>query len=213
MRQKRWRPRYRIAFKVVLATLSLAGAVYAADQIADPAGDGDIGKVISEQRVTDGQRVTGPTDEHQREKLRPEQMLELGTKYRQEMKDALEHAETVRIEAYRSRDIIRMTCIDDKISQMKTVIKIAEPRAADLHTLMGEEIVMQQHFSIVRQAHDRVNEISAELEDCSGDSPYIPAYIPRTAEQPATDTEVADPTRPPSPTQDVDRPSEASPYR
>jgi hypothetical protein len=128
----------------MLATLGLAGAVYAADKITEPGSDGDIGKVITEQRITEGQVARPPTDEHQREKLNPEQMLELGTKYNQEMKQTLEHAELVRVDAYRSRDIIRMTCVDDKLSQMKTVLRISEPRAGDLHELLGDEIVMQQ---------------------------------------------------------------------
>jgi len=198
----------------MLATLGLAGAVYAADKITEPGSDGDIGKVVTDQRIADGQIVRPPTDEHQREKLSPEQMLELGTKYKEEMSTALDHAEAVQMDARRSRDVIRMACVDDKIAQMKVVIKIAEPRAADLHLLLGDEIVMQQHFSIVRQARERVNELSLELEDCSGDNPAANYYIPKVAEQPAAEaTAVDDPTRPPSPTHDFDRPAEASPYR
>ena len=43
------------------------------------------------------------------------------------MAGALEHAEAVRIVAYRSRDIIRMTCIDDKLGQMKEASRTRRP--------------------------------------------------------------------------------------
>ena len=66
--------------------------------------------------------------EHQAEKLTHEQMIELVGRYDTESKAAYEHAENTRIAAYRTRDIIRMTCIDDKLTQMKDVINVATPR-------------------------------------------------------------------------------------
>ena len=57
-------------------------------------------------------------------------MIELIGRYDSESKAAYEHAETTRIQAYRSRDIIRMTCIDDKLTQMKEVLNVADAARA-----------------------------------------------------------------------------------
>src|SRR5438045_7124124 len=100
----------------ILATLALAGAVYAADQAAAPPPD-DLAQTINGQKIKEG-AVVGPAvadPEHQAGKLSPDQMIDLAGKYDKESKTALEHAENARISAYHTRDIIRMTCIDDKL--------------------------------------------------------------------------------------------------
>jgi hypothetical protein len=76
--------------------------------------------------------------EHQAEKLSAEQMTVLVSKYDTESKVAYEHGETTRIQAYRSRDIIRMTCVDDKIGQMKTLSKMAATPMLMLRTFKAE---------------------------------------------------------------------------
>ncbi len=108
----------------------LAGAVYAAEQVTAPAPD-DVSKTITDQRIREGTLVKPVEDlEHQAETLTTEQMIELVGKYDTESKVAYEHAETTRIAAYRSRDIIRMTCIDDKLTQMKDVINVGDAAPA-----------------------------------------------------------------------------------
>src|SRR5512144_324342 len=87
-----------------LATLGLAGAVYAAEQATAPSDD-DITKTIANQRIKEGTLVKPPAEdpEHQAQKLTSEQMIDLAGKYDTEAKAALEHAENARIIAYRSR--------------------------------------------------------------------------------------------------------------
>ena len=83
-----------------LATLGLAGAVYAADQVTAPPPPDDVSKTITEQRVKEGALATPPDLANQKVKLTPEQMLDLVGKYDTESKMAYEHAETTRIAAY-----------------------------------------------------------------------------------------------------------------
>jgi hypothetical protein len=196
--------------KAALVTLGLAGAGYAADQAAPPP-PADMAQTVNTQRAGEGRKLTPEEFEHQRETLRPEQMLELGLKYQQEMAVALEHADTVRIAAYQSRDVIRMTCIDDKLGQMKEVIKIATPRMLDPKREY-DPLLLRQHFTIVQQARERVSELAVEVDSCIGDTIDSVAYGRINREAPPTDN-VFDPTRPPEPTQVVDRPPEASPFQ
>lgn len=197
--------------RVALVTLGLAGAVYAAEQAAAPP-PADMAQTVKTQRANEGRKVTTEELEHQRETLSPDEMLALSAKYEAEMGTALTHAETVRIAAYETRDIIRMTCIDDKLGQMKEVIKIASPRYLNQDKLANDPLQIRQHYTIVQQAHVRVAELLAEVDSCLGDNIDSVAYSRIKDDRPRNDN-VFDPTRPAEPTHEVDRPPEASPFR
>jgi len=196
-----------------LATLGLAGAVYAADQATEPPAPADVGATITAQKVKRGELVKTNEDlEHQAEKLSAEQMTVLVSKYDTESKVAYEHGETTRIQAYRSRDIIRMTCVDDKLTQMKEVLNAATPRLLAFSRLADDELRMRQHFVVLQQARNRVMELAAEILVCMGDT-LDGISNSRIREEGSTSDPVLDPTRPPTPTRDIERPGEASPYR
>jgi hypothetical protein len=210
MRRKRT-GRATLVARVALVTLALAGAVYAAEQATAPPDD--LGKTIADQQIRDGKPVKPPEDpEHQRETLTPPQMIELIGTYDKEAKAAYDHAETVRIQAYRTRDIIRMTCIDDKLTQMKEVLNVAAPRVAAFPNLITDELRMRQHFVVLQLARNRINELAAEIDGCMGDSLDAVTFGRVKEETPSSDT-ILDPTRPPAPDRDIERPGEASPYR
>jgi hypothetical protein len=198
-----------------LATLGLAGAVYAADQVTAPPAADDISKTITNQKIKEGAIVKPEQQldpEHQVEKLTPDQMIDLAGKYDTESKAALEHAETARIAAYRSRDIIRMTCIEDKLTQMKEITMATGQRLLAFPRLKGgEELMMRQHFLVLQQARNRVLELGSEVDGCIGD--VLDAVMGRIKEETPSSDSISDPTHPPSPTRDIERPGEASPYR
>jgi hypothetical protein len=197
-----------------IATVGLAGAVYAADQVTAPPTD-DLESTIAAQRVAEGRSAKpGAPSEHQAESFTPAQMVELAARYGAEMKQSGEHAETLRIVAYRSRDLIRMTCIDDKLTQIMIIINKAEPRVQSLSTVNPDELVMRQHFTVLQQARARVAELAIEMEQCMGDNlAAVPAGRIKEEVQTDDNDNVFDPTRPPTPTRDIERPPEASPYR
>ena len=212
MRRKKTR-RTAWMLRGTLATLGLAGAVYAADQATAPPPD-DLAKTITAQKIKEGAVVKpdAADPEHQAAKLTPDQMIDLAGKYDQESKVALEHAESARIAAYRTRDIIRMTCIDDKITQMKEITLKTEPRLLAFPRLKENDLVMRQHFLVLQQARNRVLELAAEVDGCTGDALDAVSMGRIKEETPETDS-VSDPTRPPTPGHDIDRPGEASPDR
>jgi hypothetical protein len=199
-----------LKFTVVLT--GLAGGVYAADLATAPDAPADVGQVILAQQVNEGQLVkAGQAERRQVGAYTADQMLDLAQTYDKEMRAAVEHAEDVRILAYHSRDIIRMTCIDDKLAQIKAVLNVAQPRFLTLRTFKTAELVMREQFSVINQAHERVGELRAQVDGCLGDN-LDAVSIGRIQEESAPDDNINDPTRPPSPTVDVTRPPEASPY-
>jgi hypothetical protein len=213
MRGKRGLRRTWIA-RVALATLVLAGGVYAAEQATAPAQAEDVNSVINAQRIKQGVPVSTKAEEdleHQLQSLAPAQMAELATRYDKEMRAAVEHAEGVRITAYRQRDIIRISCIDDKLVQMRDVIRVAEPRVATVTRMQAEELMLRQHFLIVQEARKRIDELAAEVLACMGEG--LDAISAGRVRDEAPSDAIVDPTRPPTPTSDTDRPPEASPYR
>jgi len=197
--------------RVAIVTLGLAGAVYAGEQVTAPPDD--LSKTIIDQRIREGSPAKTPVDpEHQAEKLSPPQMIELVGRYDTESKTAYEHGESVRIQAYRSRDIIRMTCIDDKLTQMKEVLNVAAARVLAFPTLASDELRMRQHFVVLQLARLRVQELATEIEACMGDTLDSVTFGRVKEETPSNDTSF-DPTHPPAPGHDIERPGEASPYR
>ncbi len=197
--------------KVTMALSSLAGAVYAADLATAPEAP-NLGQTIVSQRVSEGQLVTaGQAGGSPAPDYSTGQMLDLAQTYDKEMRAAAEHAEDVRILAYHSRDLIRMTCIDDKLGQIKSVINIAQPRFLTLRTFTTAELAMRAQFSVINQAHERVAELVAQIDSCLGDT-LDAVSVGRIEEEEPRDDNINDSTRPPSPTIDVDRPPEASPY-
>ena len=196
--------------KVAVALCALGGAVYAADQVTAPPQT-DLNRAIATQMVNEGQLANALPNAPADSKYTSEQMMILAPKYAADMESAIEHAQDVRIMAYRSHDIIRMTCIDDKITQMKTLSNLASPRMLMLRTFKAEPIVMRTEFDVISQVHDRVSALGTEVDACMGDNlDAVSAGRIQEENQPTID--INDPTRPPMPIQAIDRPPEASPY-
>jgi hypothetical protein len=195
--------------KLTVALCSLAGAVYAADQAAQPPKP-DINKEIVQQLVNEGQAANAAPNAPPENPYTPEQMLILAPKYTAEMQTAIERAEAVRIAAYRSHDIIRMTCVDDKIGQMKTLATMASTPMLMLRTFKAEPIVMRTQFDVISRAHERIAVLGTEVDACMGDS--LDAVSAGKIQEEEAPTNIDDPTRPPSPILPIDRPPEASPY-
>ncbi len=198
--------------KIGVVVCGLAGAVYAAEEATNPAPP-TLEQTIAQQLVAEGQtaRESGVTKAI--ENYTSDQMLGLATQYDQEMRRAIDHAQDVKILAYRSHDIIRMTCIDDKVDQIKSVITLTEPRYLMLRTFKTQVVVMQSQFAIIATAHERVTSLAAEIDACMGDN-LDAVTVGRIQEEslPATEN-LNDPTKPQDSIQPITRPAEASPYR
>jgi len=195
--------------KLTVALCGLAGAVYAADQVGQPSKS-DVNQVIAQQLVNEGQKADAIPNAPPDNTYTAEQMEILAPKYAADMQTAVEHADEVRLQAYRSHDIIRMNCVDDKIGQMKTLAKMAETPMLMLRTFKAELIVMRSQFDVISRAHDRVSVLGAEVDACMGDN--LDAVTVGRIQEETPPTGIDDPSRPPSPIVPIDRPPEASPY-
>ncbi len=197
--------------KLTVALCGLAGAVYAADQATEPPPKPDVNQAIIQQLVNEGQLANAAPNAPPDSAYTTDQMLILAPKYTAEMEGAIEHAQDVRILAYRSRDIIRMTCVDDKIGQMKTLLNLAATPMLMLRTFKAEPVVMRTQFDVISRAHDRVTQLGSEVDACMGDN-LSAIQAGQIQEEQGQEPNVNDPTRPPTPITPIERPPEASPY-
>jgi hypothetical protein len=200
-----WRGR---AVKLALVATGLATAIAGA-QMATKPDDSEMSRAITQQQVAAGQV---PKAKDNGKPMSPDEMLENAEAYEKVMKGALEHAETARVAARRSKDIIRTTCVEDKAGQMKQVYAIAKPRFTTIKDLTGDEFHMRAQFTILREGAERIHQLTDELEACTGDGAETIGDIRLEDEKHIPGSGVTDPTLPADPQQDLQRPSQASPY-
>jgi hypothetical protein len=209
--RRRW-----ITVGLVLATAAVT-AVSAAQLVAGPDDRGELDRAITKQKVEAGELASNEAKakeesiEHQDKPYTVDQMRELAKGYEAEMRTSIDRAETARIVAYRSKDIIRMTCIEDKLLQMRTVISIAEPRFLTIQATLSDDLEMRGQFSIIHQAWERVRALVTEIEVCSGEA--LNSMSGGPIEEGTRVGGDVDPTRPETPYFGLDRPPEASTYR
>lgn len=205
-----WRGR---ALKLALVSTALVTAIAAA-QMATKPDDDAMSRAITHQQVAAGQAVKKPGAAGRQDKaLTPDQMLVATASYEVDMRQAIAHGEVMRVSAYRSKDIIRMTCVDEKLGQMKQVVNIAQSRFSSIKETTGDEFQMRSQFTVVREGWERVKVLADEMENCMGDSLDAVAVGQLNEEGNGPNASVTDPTQPPAPTFVLDRPGYASPYR
>ena len=107
--------------------------------------------------------------------------------------------------------MIRLAFIDDRMGQLRSVVRIAKPYFPMLHTVKSDTLALRRHFSLIEQAVQRARELVAEMERAFGESLDTIAGVPLPPETVAHN--IDDPTRPQGPDPTLDRPPEASNYR
>jgi len=211
--RKRFSTKVRWSGRAGMLALVGTGLVtaLAAAEVARSPDDGAMSRAIVQQKVAEGQPPTGAGVRNDKP-ISLDEMLIDSEKYEREMKRAVEHAEALRANARRSHDIIRMTCVDDRYGQMRQVWTIAKPRFESIKGLREDEFHMRAQFTIIREGADRMAQLAAEIETCTGDS-LDPGIAAQLEEERGPGGTIVDPTLPPDPMLDVARPEQASPYR
>ena len=169
--------------KVAVALCGLAGAVYAADEVTAPPQP-DLNRALATQLVNEGRLANALPNAPADTKYTSEQMMILAPKYAADMEGSIEHAQDVRIAAYRSHDIIRMTCIDDKIDADEDAREPGFPRMLMMRTFKAEPIVMRVEFDVISQVHDRVTALGCRGRRLHGRQPRLRFGRPHPRREP-----------------------------
>lgn len=108
----------------------------------------------------------------QPEILNKTEMLSLVKKYAADIADSVLDAERQRERAIRETDSIKLSCIQDRLSNMKSMKKMADDRfaATQRPRIQADDLNLRHEFRGVELAHARVIELHKELLECVGEN-------------------------------------------
>ncbi|HEY2731424.1 MAG TPA: hypothetical protein VGK52_15885 [Polyangia bacterium] len=190
---------------------AIAAAAIGANQGAQ--GDGAMAATILAQRISEGlgaRPAPGPqSDATTRDKI----LAEAAT-LEADMNHMVMITEKLRVDAYKAKDIIRLNTVTGRLDDMKSIMMIAIPAFKAIRQPGQDLFVMRAKISTIRQGWERMKEALSAAEAAEGDSvdSIAAALGPANAETSPSEGST-DPTAPPTPSADFERPGEASPYR
>jgi len=141
--------------------------------------------------------------------------LERSTQALGAMREVLRQVLSKVEEARRTKDVVKLNCANEKLTQIKGLLRISEQADVSLQeALSRKETATSDHeYTKVMLARQKVGQLRAEAEQCIGQLAF------RTDENLFVEVEEpenlpgGDPTRPPPPDDILARPPPASPVR
>lgn len=150
------------------ASAALAEPATDQTQPATPDGNGGGAPMADDEEA--GQSLQ--PSRNQPEMLNRGEMLSLVRKYASEIAESLVDGEKRREVAVRQKDSIKLACIQDRLSNMKLMKRMADERlaASERPTVRRDALSLLHEFRGVEMAHKRVAELRQELQECVGES-------------------------------------------
>ena len=180
-----------------------AGAAAANDVMQPPRMDDGAGSaaIAADDEAGDTVLRASQPARNQPEMLNRGEMLSLVRKYAAEIAESLVDGEKHREVAVREKDAIKLACIQDRLSNMKLVKRMADERlvATERPTIRQDELSLRHEFRGVEMAHKRVSELSRELKECVGESLQVTGpsgTVPTTVDPSASNAEIPRMERP-----------------
>ena len=154
----------------------------------------------------------GPPVMRDPEILNRNEILSLSRKYGSDLADALLDGERHREKAVRERDSIKLSCIQDRLSNMKLMKKLADDRltALDRPAIRADDLRLRHEFRGVEMAHERVIQLHEELLECVGENLEVTTGTGEEATPPRIPA--TDPAAVVTETPRIERPIPASPF-
>lgn len=195
--------------KLFLATMFLGSTVFAQGSAPTPA------PIAPPSAGNTGAGAPGgPVDisVKQRPTLTPDEMVNQSKDYFKSMGEVLKRVQTLQDQSKRDKDIIRLNCVTDKLVQVRVNMNIAEQSMAALQEAMtrADEGQRTHEFTRLTIVNQKVLVLGAEAENCIGEDL---SFVGATRVDVEIDPNIPtyDPTQPPAPGIDIERPGEASP--
>jgi hypothetical protein len=148
----------------------------------------------------------------QRPMLTADEMVAQAREYFKNMQDVLKRIQMLQDQSKRQKDIIRLNCVTDKLVQGRVNVNIAEQSMSSLQESIAraDEGGRTHEFTRLTIVNQKVLVLGAEAENCIGEDL---SFVGATRVDVEIDPNIpqTDPTQPPAPGDDVERPGEASP--
>ncbi len=148
-------------------------------------------------------------------KLSDREMLSKSQEYLKKMKNIYKEILSLLEEARKEKDVVKINCINENLTAIKALLKIAEQADVSLQeaVIKKDELVAQHEFEKVEIAYQKAKSLNQEANACAGKISMTPGETKVEVEEPKDITE-RDPTE--QPKVDilvVERPPRASPYQ
>ena len=185
--------------KLLLTTTFMASTVFAQGSAPTPISPPSAGTPVD---LSVKQRPTLTGDE----------MITQSKDYFRGMGEVLKRVQTLQDQSKREKDIIRLNCVTDKVVQVRVNLNIAEQSMAGLQESIAkaDEGERTHEFTRLTIVNQKVLVLGAEAENCIGEDL---SFVGATRVDVEVDPNIPqyDPTQPPGPGINIDRPGEASP--
>ncbi len=132
-----------------------------------------------------------------------------------EMKETLGHVVKLLAEAREEKDVIKLNCINEKLTSIKGLIRIADQAEMSLQEAVGraEKDSSTHEYHKIVISHQKVKILRSEAEQCIGELAFA---VGKTSVEVEVDKEQVpgdDPTEVELPDTPIVRPPAASPYQ
>ncbi len=160
----------------LIALGMLVGGLAIAQGAPKPEDKGTAVAPAQPEKASEGSTLSDP------EKIR--RSAEAVAKMRTALKDVLVKLE----EARNSKDVVKLNCVNEKLTQIKGLLRISEQSDIALQESVAkkESATAEHEYTKVSIAVVKVNQLSAEAEECIGQLAF------RTDENATTDVEEPD---------------------
>jgi len=118
--------------------------------------------------------VLAQTAEPPKAALSDSQKLERSAESLNRMKTALKQVLTRVEEARNEKDVVKLNCVNEKLTQIKGLLKVAEQSDISLHELLtNKDPAADSEFTKIGIARTKVDGLRNDAEQCIGQLAYI----------------------------------------
>ena len=145
--------------------------------------------------------------------LTPQETMAQSKDYYKKMQDVLKRVLQLQAKAKKDKDIVKLNCVNDKLTQVKGHMVVTDQSMSSLaaNTAKGDDGARQHEFTRLTILYQKVVTLGTEAEQCIGEDV---SYVGATRVDVEIDPSIppGDPTQPDLPVPGVTRPPEASPF-
>jgi len=156
--------------------------------------------------------VPEPAPAVKSESIPDPEKLQRSSEYLNQMRQGLKNVLQKLEEARNSKDVVKLNCVNEKLTNIKGLLRISEQADISLQEAVAkkEEQAADHEFTKVTIARQKIDQLKAEAEQCVGMLAFETGPTEVIVEIPA-DLPQIDPTQTPPPPAVVTRPPPASP--
>ncbi|MBW1806885.1 MAG: hypothetical protein JRJ19_15230 [Deltaproteobacteria bacterium] len=174
-----------------------------------------IGLFVVPALAQEGGEGSASAGFEQAAELSDSEKLDRATGYLGEMKGVLGHVLRLLKDAREEKDVIKVNCVNEKLTNIKGLIRISEQAEMTLQEALakGEKDTATHEFHKISISHQKIKILRTEAEQCVGELAFAVGKTTVEVEIDKDQVPEDDPTNVELPETNIIRPPAASPYQ